>query len=632
MAKLGLISKHIVLSECNGLKPRYPCPGIILIQEDLIADIILTETDSDFQSLFELYADWNPVDYSDLYISPGLIDLHARTEWESLSKLTRESLKGGVTLVVVEPGRYIDPSPAEDFLYCDVMKIEVINENTDFENIESRASVLKAFLYPPASQVKSVSHLQYAIQKAAETRLPLFIDATSPDERLIYMASPMRLENLEERGAKTTLRQDSYSFATSIPHNIVESSSENDDSVSELSPPPIRTSSLKTAEGDQKGLRHFSICHESIPQLKNLSISTPTPVQIVERSSGKKITVGSIYDDLDSRIEESESNLEDLIHAEKNTYIDAGQTSYEPIKKSHSMSLSPAAVSPLLQSHPTSFVSKLSLRTRGFQLAPLETKSNASPDRRNEYTHHLANYPVHWETSGINNVLESISAATQVHFVGLSSAPAINSIRKARKKHKNITCEIPAILLCFTSALVKEGDTRFKNSPPVRNSANCNLLWELLKVKAIDCICSAHAYICPEKKLTNNFLTALNGISCIGCSLQSVWYILNKPVSSHDQLEHYIIRLSKWFSLHPAQILGISSSRGSISKGKLADFIVWDPHVKHTLGQEYSYFDTSPFAGHDMLGNICYVYLRGRLAMDRNDAKPFGSDILNLRG
>ena len=443
---------------------------------------------------------------------------------------------------------------------------------------------------------------------------------------MLYMASPMRLEKVEDRNStKKTVRQDSCSFASSIPQAIVDSSSEDEDSVSDLSP-PVRTTSLTTEEGEQKGLRHFSISHESVTQIKNLTISAPAPV--VERSSTKKGTVGSIYDDLDTRIEESQANLEDLIHAEKNTYIDAGQTSYEPIKKAHSLSLSPAAVYPIINTHPTTFASKLSMRSKGFQLSPLETKSNTSPDKKNQYMHHLANYPVHWETAGVANVLEAISAHTQVHFVGLSSAPAINSIRKARKKHRNVTCEIPAVNLCFTSDVVKEGDTRFKNSPPVRNSANCNLLWELLKVKAIDCICSAHAYICPEKKLTNNFLTALNGISCVGCSLQSVWYMLNKPVSSHDQLEHYIIRLSKWFSLHPAQILGVSNWRGSISRGKIADFIVWDPHVKYTLEYEYTYFDTSPFASHEMLGNIHCVYLRGRLAMDRNDSYAFGSDIL----
>lgn len=80
MVKLGLVSKHIVLSEFNNAYPRYPCSGIILIENDLIFDVVLLTNSSDLSSLFEIYADWNPVDYSDYYISPGIIDLNTRTE------------------------------------------------------------------------------------------------------------------------------------------------------------------------------------------------------------------------------------------------------------------------------------------------------------------------------------------------------------------------------------------------------------------------------------------------------------------------------------------------------------------------------------------------------------------------
>jgi hypothetical protein len=64
-------------------------------------------------------------------------------------------------------------------------------------------------------------------------------------------------------------------------------------------------------------------------------------------------------------------------------------------------------------------------------------------------------------------------------------------------------------------------------------------------MKGIDCISSSHSFINPAKKITNNFQTALNGIASIGCSLQSVWHVLNKPVTSNDLLEHYIVRLAK---------------------------------------------------------------------------------------
>jgi dihydroorotase-like cyclic amidohydrolase len=135
-------------------------------------------------------------------------------------------------------------------------------------------------------------------------------------------------------------------------------------------------------------------------------------------------------------------------------------------------------------------------------------------------------------------------------------------------------------------------------------------------MKGIDNISSCHAYISPHHKLTQNFQTALNGISSLGCTLQSVWFILNKPVSSNDQLEHYIVRLAKWMSLHPAQILGVSDYRGSISKGKIADLVVWNPREKSRLSIDYSYYATSPYVGQELLGKIKRVYLRGKIAYE----------------
>ena len=111
---------------------------------------------------------------------------------------------------------------------------------------------------------------------------------------------------------------------------------------------------------------------------------------------------------------------------------------------------------------------------------------------------------------------------SKVHFVNISSAATINRVRQIKQKYKEITCEIPAVHLYFNSLNVEIGDTRFKNTPPIRNPGNFNLLWDLLKMKGIDSISSQHAFIDSSHKLVGNFHQALNGISSIGCALQCV--------------------------------------------------------------------------------------------------------------
>jgi dihydroorotase-like cyclic amidohydrolase len=179
---------------------------------------------------------------------------------------------------------------------------------------------------------------------------------------------------------------------------------------------------------------------------------------------------------------------------------------------------------------------------------------------------------------------------------------------------------------------IGESDTRFKSHPPIRNQANTNLLWDLLKLKGIDVISSGHASVHPNFKLTKgDFQKAANGLPCIGFSLLAVWTTLNGPASSYSHLDHYIVRLAKWLSLYPAEVLNIASTRGSISKGKFADLVIWNPFEKQTISQDFSPFpECSPFIGSELYGKIFQVYLRGNLAYDQGRLKQRGRVVYRL--
>lgn len=634
MSRQGLVSKHIVVTGLNISKNnRYPQPGIILILDETIHEVILVKEETAISELYKIYKEWSPLNYEDYYISPGLIDTSSRTEWETLSDLTKQAISGGVTLVAVEQGYYKQLNSENEHLYCDVFPLEVVHEGTNFELLPPKTCGLKMYLFPPAPQIKSISYLEYTLSKAQKKNLPLIIDPTLPDPRMLYMASPLRLEEVENR--ETAGKGSFSSFASAFPQDSTKSPVDSQESSEEESPliknsilPNI--SDLEISASTSEALKPFQYRNSQydLPDVSKLVLSEQKSYE-ESMSPNKNSGSVNIYDDLDLRIRNSQHNHEDLVKAEALTYANSGSTNYEPPKKTQSFTnfeikidLPPMPTSPIDPMSPapfpgsSSFISRISNRPQPFALKPLLIKSEPKVDVVCDYAHHLANYPVDWETTGVKKVLDCLNETGQMHFTGLSSASAINLIRKGKKKYKKITCEVSGINLCFTSACVSPGDTKFKNNPPVRNSANSNLLWDLLKMKGIDNISSCHAYISPPHKLTVNFQTALNGISSLGCTLQSVWFILNKPVSSNDQLEHYIVRLAKWMSLHPAQILGVSDYRGSISKGKIADLVVWNPREKSRLSVDYSYYATSPYVGQELLGKIKRVYLRGRVAYE----------------
>lgn len=629
MVRLGLLSKHIVLTDnISQLSSSYPQSGLILIEDSFISDVVIQSDPVEYEQLKEKYSDWNIVDYSDLYISPGLIDLNTRVEWEDLPGLTQQAIKAGVTTVVVEPGYYCNQESYNN-LHCDVFKVHIMTDSLHFEVDPNFPTVLKAYLFPPAPNVRSVCNLQHALNMANRYKLPFFIDSTLPDPRMLYMASPLRLEEVPDRriAEKTSF---SY-FASAFSQEGKESDEEEDDN--EDNPFPMRTGSLPNDGGISvnKDSQNSSIeeqpfaLHE-FPQLNRKNNS----------SSATLSQMSNIYDDLDTRIKQTQLNHEDLFHAETSTYAYSRGANYEGLKKTTSSSKLPgfsdlrsnsSEISKNLCSHlivpiqeevrpvspsPGGIVARLGMRGRTINIHPISTVKSPTVTSQADYLHHLANIPVDWETSGVKKVLELIDSNSQIHFCGLSSAAALNLIRQAKTSFPKITSEIIAVNLCFTSLCVDQGNTKFKNNPPVRNSSNNTLLWDLLKMKGIDVISSGHANISPELKLTENFQTALNGISSLGCSLQAVWYNLNRPVLSKQQLEHYIVRLAKWMSLHPAEVLKVSHLKGSIKKGKLADLVVWDPWEKYKLGNEFKYFKTSPFVGLDLMGKVKQVFFKGK--------------------
>ena len=642
MSKIGIISKHVVLTAKDNIHPRYPIPAIILISNDIIEDIILLESDEEYSKAFLTYKDRQLLDCTDDYISPGIIDINVRREWENFKDLTKSAIKGGVTVIAVEEGYYSNFDSTPEY-YCDIAKVSIVSDSTDFSAIPSSTNALKAYLFPPCQQIKSVANLQNILMKAHKTGLPLFIDATLPDQRMLYMASPLRLESIEDR--KDSDPSSSGIFAAAFPESM-ESSNENSpkgkneegdesNSGSDLDSEeekllPARSLSLQTNEITAIQNRDYTSGEEEVDH-KLLNKQDTVILEVKEddecsplKPGGKKRgSVYNIYDDLNQRIKASQKSIEDLCLAEKSTYSNSGSTSFQNLDTLVAL-VSPGSVFGVEKSTESdssspgsaSLFPKPLVKRNFVRPTPILIKQDIRPDSSRDYKYHLANYPEHWECSGVERIVELLNPQSKVHFQNISSAGALNQIRKTKKKIKGVTCEIPAAHLFFTSASINNSDTRFKNTPPVRNQGNYNLLWDLLKMKGIDSISSQHASIMPIQKLTGNFQQALNGISSLGCSLQAVWNVINIPVSTTEQLEHYIIRLAKWFSLHPAKILNVESKRGSIEKGKYADLIIWNPRERFIVDNTYAYSQTSPFMNQKLMGIVKKVFLRGKVACD----------------
>lgn len=78
------------------------------------------------------FSDWNPEDYQDLYVIPGLVDFNVKSngDWDSLHKLTKKAISGGVTLIGLEPSSLYEDHWDFSKLYTDIGLILTFNDRS----------------------------------------------------------------------------------------------------------------------------------------------------------------------------------------------------------------------------------------------------------------------------------------------------------------------------------------------------------------------------------------------------------------------------------------------------------------------------------------------------------------------
>jgi len=140
-----------------------------------------------------------------------------------------------------------------------------------------------------------------------------------------------------------------------------------------------------------------------------------------------------------------------------------------------------------------------------------------------------------------------------------------------------LTVETCPHYLFFNSESIADGHTEFKCAPPIRDSENCDRLWEGLRHGLIDIVVSDHSPCPPNMKRLDSgrFDEAWGGISSLQLGLPIVW----------TAAEHRGFSLSDvvdWMSVQPAQLLNLPQG---IAVGNPAHLVVFDPDESWTVDQ-----------------------------------------------
>ncbi|MFE2285395.1 allantoinase AllB [Streptomyces sp. NPDC059443] len=236
-----------------------------------------------------------------------------------------------------------------------------------------------------------------------------------------------------------------------------------------------------------------------------------------------------------------------------------------------------------------------------------------------KYADFLASRPEDAENTAIQNLIDQAKRLNaRVHVLHLSSASALPLIAAAKAEGVQITVESCPHFLTLTAEEVPDGATEFKCCPPIRESANQDLLWDALADGTIDCIVSDHSPSTADLK-TGDFATAWGGISSLQLGLPAIWTEARKRGRG---LEDVV----RWMSAAPAALAGLAG-KGAIEVGRDADFAVLAPEETFTVDPAHLHHrnQVTAYAGKTLHGVVKSTWLRGTQIADHGTpSEPTG--------
>ncbi len=222
---------------------------------------------------------------------------------------------------------------------------------------------------------------------------------------------------------------------------------------------------------------------------------------------------------------------------------------------------------------------------------------------------YLASRPDEMETKAIADVIGAAQrTGGHAHVLHLSSAEGLAMIVEAQQRGVYVTAETCPHYLTTSKDEIADGATLFKCSPPIRDRANRDRLWDGIRQGQLAMIVSDHSPCTVAMKHldTGDFSQAWGGIASLQVSLPLVW-------TEARRRGHSLVELARWMAEHPARLAKLPH-KGQIEPGFDADFCVLaaDEELIVDPAQLQHRHPVTPYGGRRLTGVVRETWLRGR--------------------
>ena len=239
---------------------------------------------------------------------------------------------------------------------------------------------------------------------------------------------------------------------------------------------------------------------------------------------------------------------------------------------------------------------------------------------------------------GITNSVEDIIVARDImlshdtgaklHLCHCSTEDSVMMVDLAKQKNVKVTAEVCPHHFTLTSDDIRkiapemdveknviaadaDADTNFKMNPPLRTKKDVEALRVGLRDNIMDVISTDHAPHTFADKNTSmkNAPFGIVGLETAACLTYTE--LVEKGVLT-------VMQMAEKMSYNPAKILGLKD-RGSVSAGKKADIVVFDPRREYQIDVDTfaSKGKNTPFDGWEVKGEVCCTLADGKIVYEK---------------
>ncbi|MFN8669339.1 MAG: dihydropyrimidinase [Gemmatimonadaceae bacterium] len=230
------------------------------------------------------------------------------------------------------------------------------------------------------------------------------------------------------------------------------------------------------------------------------------------------------------------------------------------------------------------------------------------------------------EATGRACYLAEVTGAP-ILIVHVSAGSPLDEIRRARARGVHVLAETCPQYLVFTREdLDRSGfeGAKLMFSPPARDRAAQEALWEGLADGSIDIFSSDHApyrYDDPQGKKAHGedapFTKIPNGVPSLELRL---------PLLFSEGVKKGRLSLERFVALtatNPARTYGLLPRKGTIAVGSDADVVLWDPDRMHVVSHAllHDRMDYTPFEGMQLTGWPVTTLSRGEVIWHEGEVR-----------